>query len=67
MSLRPTEVEANAHLIAAAPELLEALKYMTDVAVGSVYGSEQCVGNTFKVRLAQARAVIAKATGEDEK
>ncbi len=59
------EKEANARLIAAAPDLLEALKGML-----SVYGITQAdyefrgIGSQVEVDLAeQARAAIAKATG----
>ena len=48
---------ANAHLIAAAPELLEALKEIVDAADGA--GWEQ-LDPSFK----KARAAIAKAIGE---
>ena len=48
-------VAANARLIAAAPELLEALKAMVE---------ETCVNTVDDIHL-QARAVIAKATGSE--
>ena len=51
------EMHANARLIAAAPELLEALKEIVDAADGA--GWEQ-LDPSFK----KARAAIAKATGE---
>ena len=51
------ENEANARLIAAAPELLEALKEIVDAADGA--GWEQ-LDPSFK----KARAAIARATGE---
>ena len=53
----PTGAEANARLIAAAPDLLEALKEIVDAADGA--GWEQ-LDPSFK----KARAAIAKATGE---
>jgi hypothetical protein len=49
--------EANARLIAAAPELLEACKAMIDY-----YGSASANVEA----LTAARAAIAKATGENE-
>ena len=54
---RGKEAAANARLIAAAPELLEALKEIVDAADGA--GWEQ-LDPSFK----KARAAIAKATGE---
>lgn len=48
--------EANARLIAAAPELLEALELLTA-------GIENSVSDTY-IPLVKARAAIAKATGE---
>jgi hypothetical protein len=52
----PTNAEANARLIAAAPDLLEALSLL-------VAGIENSVSPTF-IPLAKASAAIAKATGE---
>lgn len=54
---REPEHEANARLIAAAPELLEACIYLAE-------GIEAC--GVTGVYLDQARAAIAKATGELE-
>ena len=51
------ENEANARLIAAAPDLLEALKEIVDAADGAGWGQ---LDPSFK----KARAAIAKATGE---
>lgn len=50
------ETRANARLIAAAPELLEALETILEMCDGYV-------PNTSKVVWANARAAIAKATG----
>lgn len=52
------EVEANARLIAAAPELLKALEGMIEL-----YGRTGWQGGQ---ALLDARAVIAKATGSDQ-
>jgi len=50
--MNPDEIAANARLISAAPELLEALKWAVDNPNDDAYWIEQ------------ARAAIAKATGE---
>ena len=56
---------ADARLIAAAPDLLEALKVLADEANGfsisGVYFNEKCMGHK---GLDMAFAAIAKATGE---
>lgn len=54
---RSPECEANAHLIAAAPELLEALENLLKVHEGEG-GTQHHAGD-------MARAVIAKAKGEE--
>jgi len=51
------ELKANAHLIAAAPELLEAVQNLINTAK---YGTD---GMGYKVALTLAEEVIAKATG----
>ena len=51
-AMNPDEIAANARLIAAAPELLEALKWAVDNPNDDAYWIEQ------------ARAAIANATGE---
>ena len=51
-AMNPNEIAANAHLIAAAPELLEALKWAVDNPNDDAYWIEL------------ARAAILKATGE---
>ena len=50
--------QANARLIAAAPDLLEALKKLVSVAIGTEHGRE------FKHQVDIGIASIAKATGE---
>lgn len=52
------EVEANARLIAAAPELLAALQALAEVAL---YRDGDCTA-----QLTTARAAIAKATGQEQ-
>ena len=52
----PSEAEANARLMAASKDLLEALKVLLPIAA-SAYGA-------LSKDLDQARAAIAKATGE---
>ena len=64
ISLFPERVEANARLVAAAPDLLEALRDFVEnqsfqVAVG---GNPSAV----EAMLCRARAAIAKATGADQ-
>lgn len=51
-----SEREANARLIAAAPELLEALRAVLDEI------DENECGQSLSVRIGKARAAIAKAT-----
>lgn len=51
--------DANALLVAAAPEMLEALKQLTEMAARYVSGTE---GHYYKIT--QARAAIAKAEGK---
>lgn len=56
------QAEANALLIAAAPELLEVIKNM--VALDSSSAQEDCVGRQYwMAAIDNARAAIAKATG----
>lgn len=56
-----SEPEANARLIAAAPELLEALREALDCI--RVYAPDYMHGMPRKHYVSQARAAIAKATG----
>jgi hypothetical protein len=66
------ESEVNARLIAAAPDMLEALRaVLTDNAqdsiedpIGHANRAAQSTGTVFKGTLDLIRAVIAKATGE---
>lgn len=54
------ESEANAALIATAPELLEALQNMIDLWTPYLH----CVGDIGLEKMMSARAAIAKAEGE---
>lgn len=54
-------LDANARLIAAAPELLEALKRIGDPEFR--YASDDDEDTQLSMRIADARAAIAKATG----
>jgi hypothetical protein len=52
---------ANARLISAAPDLLTALQYVTDILSSSVAPDDY---EPFRACISQARAAITKATGE---
>jgi hypothetical protein len=52
---------ANARLISAAPDLLAALQYVTDILSSSVAPDDY---EPFRKCVSQARAAISKATGE---
>jgi hypothetical protein len=56
-------IEANARLIAAAPELLEALRPLADIELDNATVTVLGAGFTSLVR--NARAAIAKAEGAD--
>lgn len=57
--------QANAHLIAAAPELLEALEGVVHFADGfGMYHTESPAGIALRDWINGAHAAIAKATGE---
>ena len=56
------EANANAHLIAAAPELLEALKELCDMVDG-LFSIDYHAYDSFTTQ--PARAVIAKAEGQE--
>jgi hypothetical protein len=60
--LEEDEQEANARLIAAAPELLEVVKQMQS-ALSRCFGAHAPDEGDRHRALAQARAAIAKATG----
>lgn len=58
---------ANARLIAAAPEMLEALsRCKNELEELSFYLEAQCIFGTWKATIEKARAAIAKATGEPQ-
>jgi hypothetical protein len=60
--------EANARLIAAAPELLEALIALLNVESAALHGARTSAANDgldVLYHFAAARAAIAKATGEN--
>jgi hypothetical protein len=60
------ECTANAYLIAAAPELLTALKWMTDEFLNHVnFNPEGGDSDAFHAYINQARIVIAKAEGRE--
>ena len=62
---RHAETEANARLIAAAPDLLEALQKLTDV-LADVYSSEAQAKRALCSASKTARTAIAKAEGRAE-
>ncbi len=59
MALGQATAEANAHLIASAPELFEALKWFIDDISGT-----HTVMLDFDANVVRARAALAKAAGE---
>lgn len=58
--IKQDEVEANARLIAAAPEMLEALEEFLDITLGSSYDPNSATDRAVK----KAEAVLKKARGE---
>ena len=60
-SISKEEHEANAHLIAAAPELYEALDELADLMQGVIEGDYKPDSFTLQV----AKAALAKARGEE--
>lgn len=58
------DVLANARLIAAAPELLEALDILTDVLANQIEIAGHDPADDVRIKL--ARAAIAKATGDTQ-
>lgn len=57
------DFEGNARLIAAAPELLAALKTMTDDFVGLAGHTKTTLAGCYQQSVNEARAAIAKAEG----
>ena len=67
MSIDDAENEANARLIAAAPETLAALKSLLDSIENVDFSVLDDAGLTYdRIPWAQAEAAIAKATGQEE-
>ena len=62
-SHRTTEGRANADLIAAAPELLEALENLLDAVRQNIDGKPPTADQIFEIGGHAAVAAIAKATG----
>jgi hypothetical protein len=62
----PEENEADARLIAAAPELLEALKNLLRVEESWCSLNEMCNRGDLDAAMEKARAAIAKAEGESK-
>ena len=58
------EQKANAHLIAAAPELLEALECVADIDVSGA--DDRVIRFILAAAQHKARAAIAKAKGEEQ-
>lgn len=58
------EDEANAHLIAAAPEMLEALEEVARLPIAGPYPDGPCLD---QADMDLVKAAIAKATGEEVK
>lgn len=57
--------QANARLIAAAPELLAALKDVCEGACWSLSGPQHHIAAVDASKIEHARAAIAKATGQE--
>lgn len=64
MTLRPHEVEANARLIAAAPDMINALKWLLDVSEGLSDRNDGTESENKQRAQHEARAAIARAEGE---
>jgi hypothetical protein len=61
-------IKANARLIAAAPDLLEAIIALLNVESAALHGARSSVANNgldVAYHFNKARAAIAKATGEN--
>lgn len=60
-AMDPDEIDANARLIAAAPELLNALQVLL-----SLHDARVDTADAWNISMEEARSAIAKATGEQQ-
>lgn len=61
---KPGDGEANARLIAAAPDLLDVLQEAVKVLDYAAFALDAPEASHFRATIADARAAIAKATGD---
>lgn len=60
---QPEQMEANARLIAAAPDMLDVLTLMVEQITDPANADHTLNAFSYGARIAEARAAIAKATG----